>query len=295
LELAASRRAVACLGVLLLAVIELASFARTSMASFQIQPPSPATKNFLAQHPGDDYRILQYNPNVSMTTGTLNVEGDDPSGLVRYRRFLDFAEGFDFDAEPYRAIPSHFDSKPLAMLRCRYLLSPDAKFQTEIPDDLMPHLLLVDRFRVMTDFHEIFSTLTNADFKMKEEVILESQPNPAPQPAPEKGTVTLLESSTDFLKIQADVAAPALLLITDSYSRGWRALALPGSTQARYDVMPANYCLRAIPLAAGHHLMRVEYSPLGFRAGKAVSIAALAIFIVLTAWRWKGRSVFMRR
>ena len=293
LELAASRRAVACLGVLLLAMIELASFAGTSMASFQIQPPSTTTINFLSQHPGD-YRILQYNPNISMTMGTLNVEGDDPSGLLRYRRFLDFAEGFDFDSEPYRVVPNRFDSNALAMLRCRYLLSTNAEFQTEVPGPL-PHLLLVDRFRLMTNFHEIFSTLTNADFRMNEEVILESRPNPAPQPAPEKGTVTLLESSTDSLKIQADVAAPALLLITDSYSSGWRALALPGSSQARYDVMPANYCLRAIPLAAGHHLLRVEYSPLGFRVGKAVSIAALAFFIVLTVWRWKSRCAFMGR
>ena len=118
---------------------------------------------------------------------------------------------------------------------------------------------------------------------MEEEVILESQPSPLPQPARQKGTVKLLESSTDFLKIEADVGAPALLLITDSYSRGWRARALPGSAQARYEVMPANYCLRAIPLSAGHHLLRLEYSPLGFRVGKVVSIAALALFLALSA------------
>ena len=87
-----------------MATFELASFAGTSMASFQIQPPSPATINFLAQHPGD-FRILQYNPNMSMTMGALNVEGDDPSGLLRYRRFLDFAEGIDFDATPYSKPP----------------------------------------------------------------------------------------------------------------------------------------------------------------------------------------------
>jgi uncharacterized membrane protein YfhO len=56
--------------------------------------------------------------------------------------------------------------------------------------------------------------------------------------------------------------------------------------------MPANYCLRAIPLAAGHHLLRVEYSPLGFRAGKAVSMMALAVFLFLTAWHWKGACGF---
>jgi len=136
---------------------------------------------------------------------------------------------------------------------------------------------------VMTNYHEIFSTLTNASFHVDEEVILESQPVPVPAPQPdgEKGTVRMLESSTDYLTVEADAKAPCLLLITDAYSSGWRAVALPGSSQARYQIMPANYCLRAIPLAPGHHLLRLEYSPLGFRIGKVVSIVAWAIFIVL--------------
>jgi hypothetical protein len=289
LELARSRRNPACLGVLLLAGIELAAFAGTSLMTFQISAPySPVARNLLAQHPGD-YRILEFNPNVSMTIGALNVEGDDPSGLLRYRRFLDFTEGFDFDTAPYGMPPRDLDTNALRMLRCRFLISFDEKYQLEMSGAL-PHLLLADRFRVMTNYHEIFSTLTNASFKMEEEVILESQPSPRPQPAREKGAVKLLESSTDWLKIEADTGAPALLLITDSYARGWRALALPGSAQARYEVMPANYCLRAIPLAAGHHLLRVEYSPLGFRVGKAVSVAALAVFLALSALAGAGQN-----
>ena len=281
LALAGSRRNLACLGLLLVAAIELAAFAGSSLAAFQIVPPySRRTTSLLAQHPGD-YRILHYNPNAAMTVGTLDVEGDDPSALLRYRRFLDFAEGFDFDTAPYGMAAQKFDTNALRMLRCRYLISFDEKTYSEFGGGL-PHLLLVDRFRLLTNYHEIFSTLTNANFNMEEEVILESQPSPLPQPAREKGAVKLLASSTDYLNIEADTGAPALLLITDAYSRGWRALALPGSTQARYEVMPANYCLRVIPLAAGHHLLRVEYSPLGFRAGKVVSIAALALFLALS-------------
>ncbi|HXR05969.1 MAG TPA: hypothetical protein VN765_01490, partial [Candidatus Acidoferrum sp.] len=159
----------------------------------------------------------------------------------------------------------------------------------------LPHLLLVDRFRVMTNYHEIFSTLANESFKMDQEVILESPPTPLPQPARDPGTVRLLDSSTDYLKIQAEVGAPALLLITDSYSRGWRARALPGSSQAAYEIMPANYCLRVIPLAAGRHLLRVEYSPPGFRLGKVISLAALALFMVLTTLALKNRRLLPGR
>jgi hypothetical protein len=281
LALPKSRRRIACGGMLLMAVIELACFAQTSLKTFQIGPAyPPAIARGLAQDPGD-YRIRCGNPNSAMTAGTLDIGGSDPSGLLRYMRYLDFTRGIDYDTAPFGTPPKRFDRRALRMLLCRYLITESKNTYAIITNNL-PRLLLVDRFRVMTNYHEIFSTLTNASFHVEQEVILESQPAPAPQPDGQKGAVKILDSSTDSLTVEADTKAPCLLLITDAYSSGWRALALPGSSQDRYQIMPANYCLRAIPLAAGHHLLRVEYSPLGFRIGKVVSIAAWAIFIGLT-------------
>jgi branched-subunit amino acid transport protein len=278
LILAKSRRWIACVGMLLMAVIELASFAQTSLMTFPISAAdSPGLVKILANHPGD-YRIKCENPNRAMTTGALDIEGGDPSGLLRYKRYLDFTEGFDYDTSPYDTRPKKYDTRAWRMLRCRYVIS-ESRRTYEPLEGALPRLLLMDRFRVMTNYHKIFSTLTNASFHVDEEIILESQPAPAPQPAREKGTVRILKSSTDYVTIEADAKAPCLLLMTDAYSSGWRALALPGSSQARYQIMPANYCLRAIPLAAGHHLLRMEYSPPGFRIGKVVSIAAWPIFI----------------
>jgi uncharacterized membrane protein YfhO len=189
--------------------------------------------------------------------------------------------GVDYDEAQYSMVPRFFNYAAWRMLRCHYVFW-ESLHRWKVLEGGLPRLMLVDRFRVMTNYHEMFSTLTNVDFPVNEEIILEKQPDPLPQPAPDKGTVKILESSTDDVTVEADAKTPCLLLMTDSYSSGWRALALPGSSQARYEIMPANYCLRAIPLAAGHHLLRIEYSPLGFRIGKVVSIAAWAIFIVLT-------------
>jgi hypothetical protein len=281
LTLAKSRRRIACVGMLLMAGIELASFAQTSLLTFRISPPySPAVVKILAQDPGD-YRIACQHPNGAVTTGNLDIGGDDPSGTLRYVRYFCCTMGVDYDEAQYTMVPKWFNYPAWRMLRCHYVFW-ESLHRWKVIEGALPRLLLVDRFRVMTNYHQIFSTLTNASFHAEEEVILESQPAPAPQPALEKGTVRMLESSTDDLTVEADAKTPCLLLITDSYSSGWRALSLPGSSQARYQIVPANYCLRAIPLAAGHHLLRIEYSPLGFRTGKVVSIAAWAIFIVLT-------------
>ena len=74
-------------------------------------------------------------------------------------------------------------------------------------------------------------------------------------PGAEPGTVRLLSTTTDSLTITADVARPMLLLVTDSYSRYWRAVALTGSSQSEYQVLPADYALMAVPLGPGHHLL----------------------------------------
>ncbi len=280
--LARFRRRMACGAMLLMTATELACFAQISLMTFQIRPAFPPDiARLLAEDPGD-YRIQCDNPNSAMTTGMLDVSGDDPSGLLRYVRYLDFTGGIDYDANSHNTLPKKFGGPQWKMLRCRYVLSAASQSILKSDSSELPRLWLVDRFRVMTNYHEIFSALTNASFQAGQEIILESQPEPAPQPDQEKGAVKLLESGTDYLTIEADVKSPCLLLVTDAYSSNWRALALPGSSQASYHIMPANYCLRAVPLAAGHHLLRMEYSPLGFRIGQVVSIVAWPIFIVLT-------------
>lgn len=50
-----------------------------------------------------------------------------------------------------------------------------------------------------------------------------------------------------------------------------RAEPLPGSAQQHYDVLPGNHVLRAIPLAAGVHRLRLVYERTGLRAGFALS------------------------
>ena len=277
-----------------MAAIELGYFAGISLLTFNIgEPYSPGITKLLAQHPGD-YRIAYDNPYCAMTAGTLDIGGDDPSGMLRYVRYLDFTEGIDYDATPLGAAPKYYDTQAWRILRCHYRISAQRQAYMTLNDGL-PRVSLVDHFRIMSDYHAMFSTLTNASFNVADEVILENQPEPAPQPSDNKGTVRIVDSSTDDVTIEAETKSACLLFMTDAYSSGWRAMALPGSSQSAYHIMPADYCLRVIPLAAGHHLLRVEYSPLGFRVGRMVSIVTWPIFIALVGWMLVQNSQCKRR
>jgi len=136
------------------------------------------------------------------------------------------------------------------------------------------------------------------DFDFRQTVILEDPPGIAPGAERggwiEPGTVRLTESSTDHLVVEAELSLPAVLLITDAYSRHWRATPLPGSTQREYRLVPGDYCLQAVPLQAGRHRIRIEYAPWAFRVGKWVSIVALVGYC--GAWlAWAARRAKKRR
>jgi hypothetical protein len=247
-------------------------------------------KIFLAKNPGD-YRILdlimpQTGADDGFLAGAPDLWGNDPFVSKRYAEFITATQGYD--ANQTTQYISEFKNLPpiYAILRCRYVIrvGKDAH-GNDMPGiyqgapDPLPHAQLVTDYQVRHDRDDIFRTMASRDFDPRRTVILESEPHPLPAPNPNPGTVRIANLSSDELAVEADVATPAILLITDPYSRDWRAVPLEGSSQQSYEILPADYILRAIPLAAGHHHLLVEYAPPSFRTGRAISLAAFTLWI----------------
>jgi hypothetical protein len=275
----------------LMAIAEVFLFARTSLVTFDLASvESPNLKAFLDQNPGD-YRIFdQRIPNIAMWLGKEDVWGYAPLTLKRYKEFMAFTQGQPPERASRYVEFSRFH--PLyTMLRWRYVLLADKDGDRVLTGKaVMPHLQLLQEYRVMSGRDQILRAMDSLSFDPRQQVILEAEPNPAPQLFAEKGTVTLIDSSANQLTVEADLPHPAILLITDAYSDGWRARPLEGSVQRAYQVLPANYVLRAIPLSQGHHHIQIEYAPIGFRVGSWISIMSLAAFIFAVAlYGRKGR------
>jgi hypothetical protein len=267
----------------LMAIAEVFVFAKTSLATFDLEyTEAPKLKAFLDQHPGD-YRIFdQGTPNIAMWLGKEDVWGYAPLTLKRYTEFMAFTQGQPTEGADQYVRLSRF--RPVyTMLRWRYAFLADKDGDRVVTANApMPRLQLIQKYRVISKRDEILQALDSPSFHPREEIILETKPNPPPLPFDEKGTVTLIDSSVNQLTVEADLPDPAILLITDAYSNGWQARPLDGSVQETYDVLPANYVLRAIPLASGHHHIRIEYAPIGFRVGTWISIMSLVGFIMVT-------------
>src|SRR5262249_21764153 len=116
------------------------------------------------------------------------------------------------------------------------------------------------------------------DFDPARTVVLETSPATWPESKPEgePDTVRVVANSTDSITIDGDLRRPAILVVTDGYSKDWHARPLAGSSQTSYDVLPANYVLMAVPLSAGHHTFQLVYDPASYEAGKWISLASVA-------------------
>jgi hypothetical protein len=265
-----------------LALLEIVVFARAALDTFDLSQTTDAElRTFLKDHPGD-YRIFNPSgPNAAMSLPAQDIWGYDPGIPLRYSQLLAFAHCTD--PATWTRLRLAKAGPLFAMCRLRFVFDRrNGQLQYLEGRDYLPHLLLLQQYRVLTRGEEIMAAVTDPAFNPREEVILESVPDPPPGAIDKSGTASILDSSTDHLTIDAEVKSPSILLITDNYVEGWRARALPGSVQARYRVMPANYCLRAIPLAAGHHFLRLEYSPGAFEWGKWISLTSLGLFLITT-------------
>ena len=264
-----------------LALIEMFIFAHGTLASFDSTTiVNSEKKKFLQEHSGD-YRIMDItNPDTAMIMGAQDIWGYDATVVRRYAEFMTWTQGGDPNKSMSYVKFTRFD--PLfAMLRNRYVFAQRGTEveSAEAPVSPMPHLQLISNYQVVQDRDAIFNAMHAATFDPAREAILESEPEPRPMGGDVTGSAHITGSSTDSLTIEADVDRATILLVTDAYTSSWRAVPLPGSAQQKYQLLAANYVLRAVPLAAGHHLLRIEYSSAAFVAGVWISLAACLGFV----------------
>jgi hypothetical protein len=269
---------------LLLLSLEMGAFAATNLETSSLDDAVPVgCRAFIAERPGD-YRLLNtIFPNNGFLLGVSDAGGSDPAILRRYAEFVVASEGGDPDRATQH-LPFSRLSPALAMLRVRFafVAQPGGIQFLENSTTPLPRLLLLSDYRVLPTRDAILSEMAKETFDPGRTVLLEQAPNPKPGLGT-GGTARVLSETSDTVEIEVAIAAPAVLLVTDPYSRDWRARALSPGPQATYDVLPANYVLRGIPLTAGRHHLVVEYVPSGFVLGAFGSI--LAVILWGRAWR----------
>jgi hypothetical protein len=218
-----------------------------------------------------------------------DINGYESVRLRRYEDFVNFNQGHKIGSvQEFLEITRY---RPLyKFLRCKYVfvVKGDKKgnihYNVTAKSDALPHLLLVNQWKVLSGTKQILTSMKSPSFPAQEKVILESNPtfNSAKVTPVADNKVQLIRSTSQWLDIKATVTKKSILLITDAYAKGWKVFPYADSAQQKYDVMPADYILRGIPLSPGTHHFRLEYAPDAFYLGRNISLTALSIYLL--AW-----------
>lgn len=266
-----------------LCVLELFVFARSNRPTFDLEALEKkfeTLQDFHSKNPGD-YRVYGTG-SASLVSGMDDIWEDEPMVLGRYGRFVCRSQNLR-ENQLFSVVPIFQKFPPvLGMLRLKYriFMNEDPIRIASFPFKRLPRMQLMKNFQVIPNGTELLGDMMDAHFDPSRQVFLESVPSVVPGPEEVKGTVSWKDLSTDQIEIRADLPQAELLLITDNYSDGWHAKALPGSDQDHYEVMPADYCLRAVPLSKGSHHFLLEYRPVVFEVGKWVSIVSCILYVV---------------
>jgi hypothetical protein len=277
---AARGKTAAALGAL--AMAQVIWFAASQRVASDSSTPMPDNwKAEVAAVPAGDRVLINRSllADSGVRNGFLNVCGTNPLVLNRTARFLAAIQGDDPTMVGLN-YPLRLASQLYGVLRCALLMPGDLGGRVYPIDHPLPHLMLVDHCTLAANSEAALAAVMAEGFDPRADVVLEERPDPMPVKSPGGGTVQLTGETTDELEIEADVPAPVVLLITDAYSAGWRAVAMDDSSQKAYRVLPVDCCLRGIALSAGHHHLRVEYLPAGLTAGAWISAISLAGYAI---------------
>ncbi len=275
-----------------LAVAEIFAFARLNRPTFDASRlVNPELAQFLARNPGD-YRILNLaHPNSAISMGAFDAWGYDPGVTRRYAEFINWSVG----ADPDKAV-QYVDFKQfhplLAMVRVKYVvvLENGATGIHAGGTPALGRLELVGSYRIHKERDQILQAMGAPSFDPRREVILESEPEPRPVAGATPGRARILRQGSDFMDIEARLEQPSILLVTDAWTPSWRAVPLDAGDKRRYEVLPANYALRAVALDRGAHRLRLEYAPSAVGTGAAISLAALAAWLAAAWLAWRRRA-----
>jgi hypothetical protein len=211
-----------------------------------------------------------------------NIGGYNPLILNRTAGYLAAVEEMP-RGEVGQSDPEHIRSRLLRMVRGAWVMPRQPGVPARPLPNPLPQFALLSNFRVVTNPNSALTAVTRRGFDPASQIILESQPQPSPSQLPPgaAGSLSLKHQTTDSIELEITLSAPQILLITDAYSDGWHARPLDAGDKQTYQVLPADYCLRAIPLESGHHHILLEYRPSGVALGLWTSLFASLGYLAL--------------
>ena len=141
----------------------------------------------------------------------------------------------------------------------------------------------VSGMEVLPRVEDKLARLKDASFDPRKSVLLSEIPTSltsgrSERPAPIFSTETeILESGPNRLGLRTHNFGPGILVVSQTFYPGWTATV----DGRKADVFAANIALTGIAVPAGIHDVQLQFRPLSFRIGAALTLMSLLIFGIL--------------
>jgi hypothetical protein len=274
----AGARGIGRKALVLLGGLELLHFAGRTVTWMSLPIDYPSTWAAAASALPSDARVFDpthFTANQSMLLGVQSMSGYDPMVPKRYGQFLYALDGRDPDSFVGK-LGLGGPSKAFALLRCQAFFAPGGGV---IPlSGALPRAFFVRSFELATGRDDAIRRFASAGFDPSRGVILERSPIPSPAPNGTGGTVSLVDLTTDRVEVTAELAEPAILVMTDAFSSAFQVTAMPDSAAREYSLLAADWIVRAVPLGPGHHHFELEHRPRGMTASFVSSVVAAVLW-----------------
>lgn len=122
----------------------------------------------------------------------------------------------------------------------------------------LPRAKLFTNWLATTNDTEVLSLLTNAAFNPHQSVIVSAAlPAATNAAATNAGDVKFLGYAPKLIRLEANAAAPAILLLNDKHAPNWK-VTVDGQPAT---LLRCNYLMRGVPVPAGRHEIVFRYEP----------------------------------
>ena len=291
------------LGTALPLIVILAPFLpAANPALLEFTPPS--LRLLLADR--DLFRVVSFNyddtlrPNTAMLAGLQDARGYDtviPGRYVRFWSLMEEPQGLLYSMIHKLVRAESLTSPLLSLLNVKYVLTTQniglpgwrEVYRGEINiyqnADVLPRAFVVHAGRPVGSEEEALAAMRQPGFDPRREVVVEGGGTTAEpgqrQPA---SAARVLSYTPTQVRVQADLAEPGYLVLTDAHFPGWRA-AWEGQD---IPVLRAYSIFRAVQLPAGTQEVVFRYRPDSFFVGAALTGASGVVWLLgLAVVAWK--------
>lgn len=265
-----------------LVAFELLSFGRTN-PNLEAKPVTDHFKdNFAVSYlhgASNVQRIDSLRENYGTLYGLMDVQGISPLRLASVDAVLNLPPSRQWDVMGVRYVITPDEQLPVPSTIIMQSDNPYNPFKLHELSDPRPLARLVYRTWIEPNTDAAKGIMSDPSYDARHTVMLTATPAVTlPADAPTDPAPSIVTFAPERLELTLNNSTPALLEVSLVNYPGWEA-ALDGQP---IPMMTADLAMIAIPIqAAGEHQVTLIYNPRSYQLGAIMSLAVLAVVIVV--------------